>query len=122
MAITSGVSMNGLASPGTIAGCWRCASRSLTTPPHELADGDHTTGLGPFACSSLHPSESNVAAAPEDTFVTRTNEHLPSTLLSPSLKLLANSVRRSSFSGDVATGTCVHPPPDAFELPLSTLH
>ena len=74
--------MNGFASVGTIAGCCFCASRSFTTPPHELAAGDQITGFGPFVASSVHPSDSSDAPTPDDTFVTCTNEHLPSTLLS----------------------------------------
>src|SRR5205085_6151223 len=95
MAITSGESMNGLASVGTMAGCCFCASRSLTTAPHELADGDHTTGLGPFCSSSAQPSASNEAPTPDETLWTLTNEHFPSTLLpSPSLNLFASDVSR----------------------------
>src|SRR3954447_15960709 len=51
IAMTSGVTMNG--SPDvTIGSCPLSVRRWLTTWPHELAAGDHTTGLGPSVDSS----------------------------------------------------------------------
>src|SRR5205085_704736 len=108
MAMTSGVSMNGLAA-GAIAG-WPASRRFwLRMAAHALDAGDQTTGRGPLP--SGQPSASSCMAAPDAFVSTRTNEHLPSTRLSDeeSLKRLARSVRRSDFSDETAMSTVVQP-------------
>src|ERR687885_2925776 len=77
MAMTRGVSMNGLAA-GAMAAWpfWR--SFSFRMAAHELAAGDHTTGCGPIDGTSDHPSASCCMAVPDETFCTRTKVQPPS--------------------------------------------
>src|SRR5687768_7555671 len=66
MAITSGVTMNGLASGSVMARPPLAVRRWFTTAPHERAAGDQITGRGPFAASSGQPLVSRSAPTPDD--------------------------------------------------------
>src|SRR3954469_19536017 len=103
MAMTSGVRMNGRALVGATGG-WPLAARALfTTAPHAEAAGVQMTGCGASVSVAVQPLARNCSPAPEFTFVTRTNEHLPSTLFSfDLLNDVASVVSRSNFSGDDA--------------------
>src|SRR6266536_2366327 len=83
--------------------------RWLTTSPHALAAGDHTTGRGPFVLGSGQSSVSSDAPSPDAFFATRTVLHSSSTLArSEPLKRFASAVRRSTFSGDTSMSTTMH--------------
>src|SRR6478735_3423678 len=99
IAMVSGVSMNGWASVGAIAGWPWSARRWLRMAPHDEDAGDQITGRGPSVFSS-HPPASNVWAAPDAFRWGRTKTHLPSTLSPSWLKDFASALRRSIFSGD----------------------
>ena len=64
MAMTSGVSMNGVGSSGAIGAAPCSASRWLRIVPQALDAGDQMTGRGPSMVSS-QPSASAVVAPPE---------------------------------------------------------
>ena len=105
MAMTSGVSMNGVGSSGAIGGSPSSASRWLKIVPQLLDAGDQITGRGPSTASS-HPSASAVVAAPEDFERTSTNTHSPSIRASSeSLNDAASSVSSSIFSELTAVST-----------------
>ena len=110
MAITRGVTWNGFASAGAIAGCFLLARFWLRMAPHDEAAGDQITGFGPSVASSGQPSASNCAPSPDDVLCTATYEQVPLTVLSfDALNDSASDVRRSNFSGDVAIVTAVQP-------------
>ena len=109
MAMTSGVSMNGVPSPAMGSSpCW--ASRWSTMAPQPLKAGDQMTGRGPSASSS-HPSTSNAAPRPEDFDCGSTTTHCPSTSArSDWLKVPARSVNSSIFSGETAMSMTAQSP------------
>src|SRR5688572_22617948 len=107
--MTNGVNMNDLAEAGAIAFRPLSLSRWFNTAPHELAAGDHTTGLGPFVFSSGQLSARSCAPTPEETFRTFMNVQPPSFASREELNERERSDSRSNFSGEVAKSTSVHP-------------
>ena len=77
MAMTRGVSMNGVPSPA-IGSSPFSVRRWSTIAPHPLEAGDQMTGLGPSASSS-QPSTSNDAPSPDDLEYGTTSTHESST-------------------------------------------
>src|SRR5690606_21431931 len=107
MAITRGVSMNGVGSSGAIGGRPSSSSRWLRIVPQELDAGDQTTGAGPCRDSS-QPSTSEDIARPDATERTSTRtQPSPGSASSEPLKRSARSARSSIFSELTATGTGV---------------
>src|ERR1700730_7364614 len=105
IAMTSGVSWSGVPA-GAIAFLPASARRLFTTRPHAPEAGDHAAGRGPLAFGFGQSSASNDAASPDDFDTTCTLMHWPSRLArSESLKRLARSVSRSTFSGDTCMST-----------------
>ena len=99
------------ASLGASAGCPWSVRRWLTTAPQDDAAGDQITGRGPLAGSSGQPEDSRSAAAPDDLLSTFTVVQPFWWAAELSLKLLASWVRSSTFSGELARSTLVHPLP-----------
>src|SRR5688572_13859233 len=106
MAITSGVSMNGV--PG---GAIVLPARSLTIAPQPELAGDQITGCGPFDSGSGQPSTISWAAAPDALRAGRTNTQSPSASApSPVLNSLASSVSSAIFSLLTAMSTTTQSP------------
>ncbi len=109
MAMTSGVSMNGVP-----AGASSAPARSLTMPAHADAAGDQMTGGSPFASGFGQPSGISVAARPDATLRGRTNtQRSPTSARADSLNSAASSVSRAIFSLLTAMSTTTQSPVSA---------